>query len=66
LLRHVSIFLDHPRGATLFLAKITFLKYTHWLFPTLLSLQLHNTWYTQPGALPVTYNLHSTTCCHNT
>ena len=27
--QHVSIFLDHPQGATLFLAKITFLKYTH-------------------------------------
>jgi len=32
LLQHVSIFLGHPQGATLFLAKITFLKYTHWLF----------------------------------
>ena len=33
LLQHVSIFLDHPQGATLFLAKITFFfkKYTHWL-----------------------------------
>ena len=29
LLQHVSVFLDHPHGATLFLAKITFLKYTH-------------------------------------
>ena len=26
LLQHISIFLDHPQGATLFLAKITFLK----------------------------------------
>jgi len=32
LLQHVPIFLDHPQAATLFLAKITFLKYTHWLF----------------------------------
>ena len=26
------MFLDHPQGATLFLAKITFLKYSQWFF----------------------------------
>ena len=28
-LQHVSISLDYLQGATLFLAKVTFLKYTH-------------------------------------
>ena len=28
-LQHVSIFFDHLQGATLFLAKVTFSKYTH-------------------------------------
>ena len=28
-LHRVTIFLDHLQGATLFLAKVTFLKYTH-------------------------------------
>ena len=28
-LEHVSILLDHPQGVTLFLGKVTFLKYTH-------------------------------------
>ena len=29
LLQHVSIFLDYPQQAMPFLAKVTFLKYTH-------------------------------------
>ena len=70
-MQHVSIFLDHLQGATLFLAKITFFKntLTDWFSFINLVLWQHVILYksyiteSEPGALSVTYDLHKIESC---